>query len=123
MAQESPNRKWWTYTDTHGTTWNKMGKIDAACNAIDGSSAATAGLKNFPAKSRRYQARQAVFIDPATGRSASCIMYTAAAASALSPTATLAVWVPGLATQVTYTLDHITPDKTPIKSVSTNKPE
>lgn len=123
MAQDSPNRKFWTYVDNHGTHWNKMGKIDAGCNAIDGSTAATAGLQNFPRQTRRYAARKAVFQDPATFRTAVCIMYTSAAAAALTGTSTLAVNVPGLATPITYNFQELLPEKTPIKSISRNLPE
>lgn len=123
MAQDSPNRKWWTYVDKHGKTWNKMGKIDAGCNALDGSSAATPGAPNFPAQTRRYAARKAIFQDPATFRTAQCIIYTAAAGAALSGTSTLAVNVPGLATPVTYSFQELTDEKTPIKSISRNLPE
>lgn len=120
MAEDAPNRKWWTYVDNHGKTWNKMGKIDPGCNAIDGSAAATVGAPNFPRQTRRYAARKAVFQDPATFRTAYCIMYTAAAGAALSGTSTLAVNVPGSATPVTYTFQELTPEKTPIKSISRN---
>lgn len=120
MAEDAPNRKFWTYVDNHGTHWNKMGKIDAGCNALDGSAAAVAGVQNFPAQTRRYQARKALFQDPATFRTAYCIMYTAAAAAALTGSSTLAVNVPGSATPVTYTFQGLIPEKTPTKSISRN---
>lgn len=120
MAEDAPNRKWWTYVDNHGTHWNKMGKIDTACNALDGSAAAVPGVQNFPAQTRRYRARKAVFIDPATFRTAGCVIYTAAAAAAITGSSTLAVNVPGSATPVTYTFDHLQEEKTPVKSVSRN---
>lgn len=120
MAQDSPNRKWFQYTDNHGKVWNKMGKIDPGCNALDGSSAALAGAPNFPAQTRRYRARKAVFQDPITFRTATCIMYTAAAAAALSGASTLTVPVPGSATNVTYSFQGLEDEKTPTKSISRN---
>ena len=120
MAEDAPNRKWFTYTDDHGTVWNKMGQIDPGCNALDGSTAATSGAQDFPRQTRRYRARAARFVDPATFRTKTCIMYTAAAAAALTGASTVSVPVPGSATNVTYSFDGLIPEKTPIKSISRN---
>lgn len=120
MAEDAPNRKWYTYIDDHGTSWNKMGQIDTGCNALDGNAAAVAGVQNFPRATRRYRARAARFIDPATFRTKTCIMYTAAAAAALSGSSTVDVLVPGSATAVTYSFDGLIAEKTPTKSVSRN---
>ena len=123
MAADQPNRKWWTYVDDHGTTWNKLGQIDAGCQALDGSAAATAGAQDFPRASRRYRARAARFVDPDTFRTKQCIMYTAAAAAALDGTSTVAVHVPGETATVSYAFDGLIPEKTPIKSTSRNLPD
>lgn len=120
MPADSPNRQWWTYVDDHGTSWNKMGQIDAGCNAIDGSAAAVGGQPDFPRKSRRYQARAARFIDATTYRTKTCVMYTAAASAALTGTSTVAVHVPGETATVSYTFDGLIPEKTPTKAVSRN---
>jgi|SRR5215472_11608213 len=118
MAADQPNRGFFTYVDGNGQSWNKMGKIDAACNAIDGSTAAVGGQEDYPAASRRRHVRQAVYTDPTTFRTARCIIYTNAAFTALVTGATLAVSVPGETTAVTYTLSQKIPDKAPIASAS-----
>jgi hypothetical protein len=120
MAEDAPNRKWFLYIDNHGTSWNKMGQIDTGCNALDGNAAAVAGTQNFPRQSRRYRARAARFIDPATFRTKTCVIYTQAAETALSGSSTVSVNVPGTATPVTYTFDSLIPEKTPTKSISRN---
>lgn len=120
MAENAPNRKFQLYIDDHGTHWNKMGSTGDGCDAISGTAAAVAGTQNFPKQSRRYRARQAVFIDPATFRTKTCVIYTAAAAAAISGASTVSVDVPGSATPVTYSFDHLVPEKTPVKSISRN---
>ena len=120
MAENAPNRKWQLYIDDHGTSWNKMGSTGDGCDALSGTAAAVAGTQNFPAQSRRYRAREAVFIDPATFRQKTCIMYTAAAAAALSGSSTIAVDVPGSATPVTYSFQALIGEKTPTRSISRN---
>jgi hypothetical protein len=118
---DQPNRGFFTYTDSHGTAWNKMGAIDAGCNAIDGSSAAVAGQPDYPRESRRRHARKAIFVDPTTLRQKQCIMYTAAALAALTGASTLAVPIQGAAGTVSYTFARSVDDKAPVNSVSTHK--
>jgi len=118
MAADQPNRGFFTYTDSSGTAWNKMGKIDAACNAIDGSTVAVSGQEDYPRSSRRRQPRKAIFTDPTTFRQAGCIIYTDTAFAALTSGSTLAVSVPGETATVTYELSNKIPDKTPIRSTS-----
>lgn len=120
MAENAPNRKWQLYIDDHGTSWNKMGSTGDGCDALSGTAAAVAGTQDFPAQSQRYRARKAVFVDPATFRRKTCIIYTAAAAAALSGSSTVAVDVPGSATPVTYSFQGIVPEKTPLNSISRN---
>lgn len=120
MAADQSNRGWFLYNDSFGDQWNKMGAIDAACNAIDGNAPANGSKPDYPKKSRRRQPRTAIFLDPTTFRTKSCIMYTAAAAEALTGASTVAVHVPGETATVTYTFDHLVPDKAPRKSVSRN---
>lgn len=114
MVANQRNFQVFTYTDDNGTVWNKRGELDAAVNAIDGSSALTAGAPVWPHSSRRFHTRQAIFQDPTTFRTKRIIVYTAAAYAALSGTSTLAVNVPGNAGAVTYTLAEKVPEKQPI---------
>lgn len=123
MAADQPNRQFWTYTDSNGQAWNKMGKIDAACNAIDGSTAAVAGQPDYPRATRRRSPRRAIFVDPTTFRTAQCVIYTDAALAALTGTSTLAVAVQGETGTVTYTLAQKISDKAPVRATSRNLPD
>src|SRR5215475_13041849 len=123
MAADQPNRQWFTYTDLNGQAWNKLGKLDAACNAIDGSTAAVAGQPDYPRASRRRSPRKAIFVDDTTFRTAQCIIYTDAALAALDGTSTLAVHVPGETATVTYTLSQKIPDKAPVRASSRQLPD
>jgi hypothetical protein len=113
MAANQRNFQTFTYHDDSGTVWNKRGEQDAAKNALDGSSALTAGAPTWPALSRRYKPREAVFQDPATFRTAKIVIYTTAAAAALTGSSTLAVNVPGETAAVTYGFTGISPEKRP----------
>jgi hypothetical protein len=119
MAADQPNRGWWTYVDTNGQSWNKLGKIDAGCNAIDGSTAA-GDNEDYPRATRRRRPRIATFQDPATFRTASCVVYTDAAFAAIVAGATLDVHVPGETAAVTYTLSNKTPGKDPTRADARN---
>lgn len=123
MAANQPNRQWFTYHDSNGQAWNKLGKLDTACNAIDGSAAAVAGQPDYPRASRRRSPRKAVFLDPTTFRTAQCIMYTDAALTALTGTSTLAVSVEGETAAVTYTLSQKVADKSPVRANAKNLPD
>jgi hypothetical protein len=118
MPAGQPNRAWFTYVDDSGTHWNKMGKQEAYCQAIDGSAAPVAGQEDYPRASRRRHAREAVFQDPVTFRTSRCIIYTAAAFTALTSGTTISVPVQGDATSITYALANKIPDKVPIASAS-----
>lgn len=123
MAADQPNRQWFSYHDSNGTVWNKLGKLDAACNAIDGSSAAVSGQPDYPRASRRRAPRRAVFLDPTTFRTAHCVIYTDAALTALSGASTLAVAVPGETGTVTYNLSQKISDKAPVRANARNLPD
>jgi len=113
MAANQRNFQLFTYTDEAGHTWNKRGAMDTALNAIDGSTAFTPGAVTWPRESRRYQARAALFQDPQTFRTVKAIMYTHAAAAALTGASTLAVSVPGETTSVSYAFAGLVPEKQP----------
>jgi len=104
MAANQPNSSLFTYVDDAANTWNKRGPIDAAINAVDGSTALTAGEPVWT-DSPSHSCRKAVYVDTAsTFRSKKFPVYTSAAFAALP--ATLAVAVQGSATTVTYALSQ-----------------
>lgn len=116
MAADQPNSNLFTYVDDDGNTWNKRGPINTAINAIDGSTALTAGARLWlDGKARR--ARRAVFFDPTTFRTVSFPVFTAAAFAAITSATTLALHVPGNTATVTYSLtakkaEHVRQSKT-----------
>lgn len=114
MAANQVNYQVFTYVDDNAATWNKRGELDAAVNAIDGSSALTAGARVWPKRTRRYHTREAVFQDPTTFRTKKIIVYTSAAFAALTGSSTLAVNVPGNTAAVTYNLVEKIGEKQPI---------
>lgn len=118
MAADQLNKQWFTYTDSNGAVWNKLGSDDAACHAVDGSAAAVGGQPDYPSGSTRRHVRQAVYTDATTFRTKRCIIYSDGAFAAIGSGATIAVHVPGETGAVTYTLSSKIPDKAPIVSVA-----
>jgi hypothetical protein len=104
MAAEQKNFSLFTYVDDTTQAWNKRGELDAIRNAVDGSSAFGAH-PNWGKETARHRTRKAVYQDPTTFRTKTCIIYTLAAFSALTVGSdTLAFKVEGNAGAVTYTL-------------------
>lgn len=113
MVAVQPNFSTFTYVDNAGHSWNKRGLLDTAQNAIDGSTPLNASNPTWPRKSRRYSPREAVFQDPTTLRTRTAVMYTAAAAAALTGASTLAVSIQGEATAVNYDFIGLNPERVP----------
>lgn len=114
MAANQRNFQVFKYVDDNGTTWNKRGTLDAAQNALDGSTALQAGAPVWPHSTSRYHARYAIFYDPTTFRTVRVIVYTAAAFAAITGATTLAVNVPGETATVTYSLSAKVAEKQPV---------
>lgn len=114
MVAVQSNLQTFTYVDDNGTTWNKRGEMDATLNAIDGSSAFTAGAPVWPSESRRFHTRKVVWMDPTTFRTKRTVIYTAAAYAALDGSSTLAVSVPGVVAPVNYGLVEKIGEKQPV---------
>jgi len=114
MAANQRNFQVFSYVDDGGTTWNKRGTLDAAINAVDGSSALTVGAPVW-INSKRKHTREAVFTDPQTFRTIRVIIYTAAAFSTLASSGgTVNVNVPGETAAVAYSLTELVPERQPI---------
>lgn len=119
MAANQKNSKYSTYTDGNGTTWNARGPIDTAINAIDGSTALTAGAPVW-INSKRRKVREAVFFDPTTFRTVRFPVFTSAAFAAITGASTLAVSVPGETASVTYSLSQKIEERQPVAKASRN---
>lgn len=119
MAANQKNSNLFTYTDDNGTAWNLRGPIDGAINAIDGSSALSAGAPVW-LNSPRRRARHVIYYDPSTFRTVRFPVFTAAAFAAIDGTVTLDVNVPGEAGAVTYQLSQKVSEKQPVGKTSRN---
>jgi hypothetical protein len=118
MAANQVNFQVFSYTDDDANVWNKRGELDAAINAIDGSTALTAGKQLWPRETRRYHTRHAIFWDPTTFRTKRIVVYTPAAFAALNGASTLNVNVPGNVAAVSYTLVDKVAEKRPVAHAS-----
>ena len=114
MVLKQVNFQMFTYTDDNGAVWNKRGELDAAVNALDGSTALTAGARVWPRRTKRYHTREAVFYDPTTFRTKRIVVYTAAAFAAITGATTLAVPVPNQVADITYSLSEKIAEKQPV---------
>lgn len=118
MAADQKNFGLFTYVDEGGVSWNKRGEKDAVRNAVDGSAAF--GGHPYWVDSSRHQVRRGLYQDPTTFRTKTIILYTAAAAAALTPgTSTLDFHVEGETAAVTYTYAGLIPERQPkVKAVN-----
>ena len=107
------NYQVFTYVDDNAKTWNKRGQLDTAQNALDGSTALTAGASVWPHATRRYHTRYAIFFDPQTFRTRRAVIYTPTAFAALTGASTLAVNVPGDTAVRNYSLGQKVAEKQP----------
>lgn len=117
MAANQPNFNYFTYTDDNAAVWNKRGEVDTARNALDGSSALTAGARVW-IDSKRMKARHAIFQDPTTFRTVRVLIYTPTAFAALTGASTIAVSVEGETAAVTYNLAQKVSEKQPVAKTS-----
>lgn len=118
MAAEQKNFGLFTYVDDQGVSWNKRGEKDAIRNAVDGSAAF--GANPYWVESNRHQVRRGLYQDPTTFRTKTVILYTAAAAAALTPgTDTLSFHVEGNTAAVSYTYAGLIAERQPkVKAVN-----
>lgn len=122
MVAVQRNFEMFTYVDDSGTSWNKRGMLDTAVNAIDGSTALTAGAPVW-INTKRKRTREAVFVDPTTFRTIRFTIYTAAAFAAITSATTLNVNVPGETAAVTYSLSQKIGEKNPVAKATRQLPD
>jgi len=122
MAANQRNSNLFSYVDDSTAVWNKRGPIDTNINAIDGSTALTAGQPLWT-DSKSRQCRKAVFFDPTTFRTIRFPVYTAAAFAAITSATTLNVNVPGETAAVAYSLAEKIPEKQRQSKTSRNLPD
>lgn len=113
MAAEQKNFGNFTYIDDNGTSWNKRGELDAVRNAVDGSAAPGANPV-WGTETARHKTRKAIYEDPTTFRTKTCIIYTPTAFAALTiNSSTLTFKVEGNTAGVVYTLVDLVGEKRP----------
>ena len=116
---QQPNFQYFTYVDDNGTTWNKRGELDPSRNAIDGSAALTAGApvwRDTPS----MRVRRVIMQDPATFRTKTLIIYTAAAFAAITGSTTAAFPIEGTTISINYALSQKIGEKQPVAKPSRN---
>jgi hypothetical protein len=120
MVAQQRNVGRFTYVDNSGQSWNKRGELDAIRNAVDGS-AASGAHPEWGAETKRHSVRKGLYTDGTTFRSKTIILYTAAAAAALTPgTSTLSFMVEGETVAVVYTYAGLIAEKQPKNVASRN---
>jgi hypothetical protein len=119
MAAEQKQLVWCRYTDRFGRFFAAMADQDNVANAAFGLQAYVATDPPFGPQTRTHRMRHQYYKDPTTLRVARVLVSANVVLSALP--ATLAVWVPGLATQVTYNLGQTQEEKSRVPSASYNK--
>ncbi len=120
MAADQKNFGLFTYVDDNSQSWNKRGELETVRNAVDGSTA-FGSHPAWGAESPRHRVRKGVYQDGTTFRTKTIIIYTAAAAAALTPgSSTLSFHVEGEATAVVYTYEGLIPEKQPKAKAAQN---
>lgn len=120
MVGAAKNFSLYTYVDGTGQSWNMRGEKDAIRNAVDGSAAAGAH-PGWGRSTRRHSPRKIVYVDLTTGRSKTCIFYTAAAAAAITiGTSTLSFMIEGETVAVVYTASKLISERLPKGTAPTN---
>jgi hypothetical protein len=113
MSASQKNFSLFTYVDGTGQSWNMRGEEEEVRNAVDGSAAAGAH-PHWGRSTRRHSPRKIVYVDLTTGRTKTCIFYTAAAAAAITlNTSTLSFPVEGEVAAVVYTASKLIAEKLP----------
>lgn len=122
MPATQPNFNYWTYESDDGTTYNLRASTTWAAVAAHGLAARTVGApRMIPSKQQRP--RMAIYRDPTTFRTVQGPIGTAADFAALSLGDTVAFYVPGLATPVTYELVKKVGERVPTSIVGRQDPD
>jgi hypothetical protein len=122
MPAEQRNLQWYRYVDDRGANRAIMTEKDWGDSAASGCTNIAGGEVVWGPQSRNHRLRKVVYQDPQTFRIVKYAVCTAAAFAALP--ATTQVWVPGLATQITYNLaQQIHENQRIPKATSFNKPD
>lgn len=109
MPAEQRNLQWAHYVDDNGAARAIMGELDWVTSASSGCTNIAGGEVVFGPQTKTHHVRHVIYRDPTTFRTVRYPVCTAAAFAALPTTAL--VWVPGLATQVSYNLAAKIPEK------------
>jgi hypothetical protein len=120
MPAVQPNKQWFRYTDGASPARNWACLVDQTwgLNVASGLAAFNAADAPFGPQSRRHRMRAIVYRDPATRRTFTGVVGTAAAMTALP--ATLAVFVPGEVAAITYNISRRIDEKLLIPQTSSN---
>jgi hypothetical protein len=119
MPGEQRQLKWYRYTDNTGRFWAVQSEADWGDSVNSGLTAFNAADPAFGPQTRGHRLRKQFYVDPTTFRVVRYIVGTTAALSGLP--ATVSVFVPGLATAVTYNKGRAVAEVIRVPGVSNNK--
>jgi hypothetical protein len=105
MAADQRNLQMFLYTDDDAAQWNVMMDNGADCAAVNPTRTAFDASKPvWDRQTRRNHVRKAVFQDPTTYRTRTCVIADPTDYAAITSATTIAVHVPGEVATVTYEL-------------------
>src|SRR6266576_1394721 len=120
MANE-PNRQWFRYVSDGGVNFGIVADQDWGGTGSSGLAAFNAADPLWGPETTQHRTRKAVYPDPATFRTVTHPVGTAAAFAALP--ATIRAPLPGSASPQTYNLARRVPEKMRIPGPSRNLPD
>ena len=113
MPIAEPNLGYFQYLDDNGVNWSVRGEIGGAGASVDGHATVSTDPA-FGRQTRLRHVRYAEYTDATTFRKYRTIVYTPTAYAAISPGATVTVYIQGDATGITYTLSRKIGEKLPV---------
>lgn len=122
MPATQRNFDYFSYASDDGTTYNIRASVEWAANSATGLSARTSGAPRLIG-SKTQRPRTFIYRDPTTFRITTGPVGTTTAYTAAALGDTVAVFVPGLATSVNYTLVKKVPERVPTSIVGRQDPD
>jgi hypothetical protein len=124
MAADQRNLQMFLYTDDDTNQWNVMMDNGADCASVNPTRTGFDTSKQvWDRQTRRNHVRKAVFQDPTTFRTRSCVIADPTDFAAINAATTIAVHVPGETATVTYELKEKVAERKARAKTSRNEPD
>lgn len=120
MVAVQKNFSYFQYVDDNGSNWSVRGEKGGALTAVDGNAPFDEADPVWGAQTKRRHVRYVEYQDPTTFRTVRGIVYTPTAFGAIARGDIVAVYVPGLATTVNYTVKAKIAEKQPFAGAARN---